>query len=199
MSALLFGLTAGLSFSPHTLGMVLKTIMSGRRNGLIFMLSGLSLDIILIASVLLLQSSFELNEAHQHLLRGFSGLMVIRMGIKAYRARLDLQLSKKDTSSWREGFILQLLNPNPYLFWVLIGVPYMISLRNDGLALQFVLTFTFVTYGIKTLIVESCARASDGNLLKTRNFMLVRKVVSIITILNGAYIVVSNAVFTVFH
>lgn len=192
MSALLYGLNAGLSFSPHTLGMVLKTIMSGRKDGLLFMLSGLTLDLILITTVLVVQDSFELDMTYQLLLHVLSGLMVIRMGLKAYKARLNLETPVKNISSWKEGFFLQMLNPNPYVFWVLIGVPYMISLKNSGLAFQFVLVFLAVTYGLKTLIVESCARVSGGDFLKSKNFMLVRKTVSVITIMNGLYIVITN-------
>jgi threonine/homoserine/homoserine lactone efflux protein len=196
MNALLYGLNAGLGFSPHTLGMVMKTIVSGRRSGLIFMLSGFTLDLILIVTAFFVQNSFEMNPMIQLGLKILSGFMIVRMGIKAYKSRLNFEVASEAQvlSSWREGFLLQLFNPNPYLFWFLIGVPYMVSLKNPFLALQFAVIFLLVTYGLKSLIIEICARASSGEFFSSKNFIFLRKGISLMTIGNGGFLIVQSLV-----
>ena len=191
MSALLFGLQAGLGFSPHTMSMVLRTLLGGRRSGLTFMLSGIGFDLILVAGAFLLKDTFSMGEEIKKSMSIIAGLALIRMGYQAFRAKPVMKAQGPSSVHLREGFILQAFNPNPYIFWFLIGVPYMLSL-DLWQALQFALTFLAVTYGIKVLIIESCARAASLSVFNDRRLTRLRKSVSVLTLLNGIYLLVSG-------
>ena len=194
MSALLYGMNAGLGFSPHTLGMIMKTMLSGRRSGLIFLLSGVLVDVLLISLAWGIKDQIELGTSVQRLMRIGSGALIIRMGYKAYFAKVNPAKSPAQGSSWGEGFLLQLTNPNPYIFWFLVGVPLLLQLKSDISAVEFVLTFMLVTYGIKALIVELCARLSKEFIFNSVGFKRLRMGVAGLTLVNGSYLILTEIV-----
>jgi threonine/homoserine/homoserine lactone efflux protein len=195
MQAVLYGMNAGLGLSPHTLGMLLTATVRGRKSGFLFMLGAVIFDLLLIMSVLLIQGQLEMGGRTKLILQLISGLLVIRMGWKALGSGNAIKDGPEVSgASLKEGIILQIFNPNPYLFWFMIGVPNMMAMQDTYLALKFTLIFMLVTYGLKLLMMELTVRIAEGNLFRKKIFHLVRQSVAIVMILNGSYITIQNSI-----
>jgi len=56
--------------------------------------------------------------------------------------------------SFRKGVLVNALNPHPYLFWVTVGVPFILKIRGENpmAAWIFILTFFALLVGSKIVI-----------------------------------------------
>ena len=187
--AFALGLTAGISPGPLSFLMVSETIAKGRRCGFQVAFSPLLTDIpIIILSFILLTylqnfhkiiglisiagSMFVFYLAYESLfkLRYKSTAIPARTGINKYR-------------SLYKGMTANFLNPHPYLFWLMVGIPYLSKAWNIGIwaIAVFILIFYSCLIGSKIFLVLIVA--------KTRNF-LEGKVYRILMMVLGATLAV---------
>ncbi|MFZ4715738.1 MAG: LysE family transporter [Bacteriovoracaceae bacterium] len=189
MSALLYGLNAGLSFSPHTLGMIMTSLGQGRKKGLYFMLGALHFDLCLVIVILSYFQKIHFPNNFQLIMQLTSGLLVIRMGYKSFLAKPKLDIKQSQSkSSWMEGFLIQAFNPNPYLFWFFIGAPTVLNLKSWSSSIQFIGLFLGTLYFLKTIILEISSRISTDRLIESKTAIYLRKSISVLTMINGLYL-----------
>ena len=85
--------------------------------------------------------------------------------------------------SLRTGVIANLLNPHPYLFWLTVGAPILVSAQSSG----YVSVLAFLTSMYICLIVSKmlvALIASRGtNLLTTRVYVLAIRILGIVLVL----------------
>ena len=98
------------------------------------------------------------------------GVFVVTLGVDAVRkgARSDLELRPLDPSEGPapsvdlvKGALVNLLNPNPWLFWLAVGGPQSVGLWRDASPLHavgFVALFYVGLVGSKVLIAAVAAR-----------------------------------------
>jgi threonine/homoserine/homoserine lactone efflux protein len=126
LSAFIFGLTAG--FNPGPLGIVIiqQTLEHGLRSGLKACLAPIITDgPIIIAALFILG---QLNDKTMFIgaLSLVGGLYLLWVAFKIFRIKetnLSSELAKPN--SLQIAIKVNLLNPNPYLFWFTVGGTYL--------------------------------------------------------------------------
>ena len=154
VSALLFGASGGLSPGPLLMLLIAETLRHGLRAGLTVAVAPLVSDLpIVVVSVTVLAQL-----ADQSLLMGsisFAGAaLLVHLGVANLRHRaLPEQPRATPGQSLRRAVIVNFLNPNPYLFWLLVGAPTVIVAwqRSFTAATVFVAVFYTLLVGSKML------------------------------------------------
>ena len=127
-----FGLAAGLAPGP-LLGLVIgQTVRHGTREGLKVAVAPLITD-----APIVLGSVFILSRIASDALLGFialaGGAFVAFLAAESLRTtRLDTTGDGTPPRSWRQGAIVNALNPHPYLFWVTVGAPILVDAAGSG-------------------------------------------------------------------
>lgn len=171
-SAVLLGASGGLSPGPLLMLLIAETLRHGLRAGLMVSIAPLlsDLPIVILSFVVLAQL------ADMRLVMGgisiAGALLLFHLGLGNLRYReLPEQLHATPGRSLRKAVTINFLNPNPYLFWLLIGAPTVIDAwhRNAGEALAFVGVFYTLLVGSKMLAAFAVFRSRA--LLQGRTYL----------------------------
>jgi len=166
MDALLFGLSlgfvSGISPGPLMTLVLTSTLERGFRAGLLTAIAPLLTD----APIILL-SFFVLRQLPQGFLTLVTlagGLFIIWVGIQTIRAARHAQeIEEIEEAGGRDllrGALVNVLNPHPWLFWMTVGVPFIIdSWRQDAWrAVVFVAALYGLLVGTKIAVAWATAR-----------------------------------------
>ena len=153
ISALVFGLTAGFKPGPLGILVIQQTLEHGLKSGIRASLTPIITDgpIILVALVLLTQ--FKDITLFIGLLSLIGGLYLLWIAIKILKIReINISKSLGTPKSLAIAIKVNLLSPNPYLFWFTVGGTYIV-LGTKAEAI------VFVVVSIGTLVLSKMAVA----------------------------------------
>jgi threonine/homoserine/homoserine lactone efflux protein len=158
----LLGLAAGFSPGPLTVLVIGETLRHGLRAGLQVAIAPILTDIpIILLTLLILEKALDTPVVFGSIsLAG--GAFLLWLGYGSLRTRgMEIQAGALESRSIRKGIAINLLNPNPYVFWVSVGTPTIFSaLETSALhAAAFLGSFFFFIVGSKALL----ARIADGS------------------------------------
>jgi threonine/homoserine/homoserine lactone efflux protein len=162
------GFSAGLSPGPLLTLVITASLRSGFGGGLRVALSPFITDLPIILLSVLLSNS--LPEAALRWVGTVGALVVIWLGIEALRAsRHALLPGTQGTQAapqrelWR-GALVNALNPHPYLFWMAVGGPTLVSSWriSPWHALAFMASFYGLLIGSKIAIAWLVSRQAGS-------------------------------------
>lgn len=174
----LLGLAAGFSPGPLTVLVVGETLRHGLRAGLQVAIAPLLTDIPIILLAALLLGQLTGNPRAFGVVSLAGGVFLLWLGYGSLKVRpVELPLTAAPPRSIRKGIAINLLNPNPYVFWTGVGVPTLLSARDISWAhaAAFLGAFFFFIVGSKAVL----ARLVDGS----RTFMQGRVYLGIMRLL----------------
>jgi threonine/homoserine/homoserine lactone efflux protein len=172
MSGIVFGLTAGLVPGALQTLVISQTLKHGIKEGLVVSLAPLLTDVPIIAMTVLVLSQL----ASVDVMMGV--LSLAGAGFLVYLAHGNLTISGQKTvqceeapGSLKKGFLTNVLNPHPYMFWLLVGGPsilraYQVNLVSAGL---FVLSLYICLVGT-FMIIAGLAHTSRA-VLKGKGYI----------------------------
>ncbi len=162
---LVLGLTAGLSPGPLLALVVTASLERGVKAGLLVALAPLITDLpIILLAVSVLHSLPALALA---LIGVLGGCLVIYLGLRTLArpatsptTRPTLSAGSRDL---RDGALVNLLNPHPWLFWMTVHGPLLVAgwRRDPLIAIGFVATFYLAIVGSKMAIAWLVGRGRD--------------------------------------
>ncbi len=153
----LLGLAAGFSPGPLTVLVIGETLRHGLRSGLQVAIAPILTDIpIILLALLVLEHAVGTPLAFGAVsLTG--GVFLLWLGYGSLRVEgVEIPLAGSEPHSIRKGIAINLLNPNPYVFWVSVGVPAILSaaLISWVHAAAFLGAFFFFIVGSKALLAR---------------------------------------------
>jgi len=164
ISGVTLGLAAGFSPGPLSVLVIASTLGHGWREGVKVALVPALSDAPLVAlSIFLLRGL----EDHARLLGVVSlagAVVVARLGLATLRVReLVLGGAAGAPRSLRQGLMVNLLSPHPYLFWFTVGAPQAVLLSAEGWGggAAFIAGFYACLVGAKIALALVCARAKS--------------------------------------
>lgn len=177
-TGLVLGLSAGLSPGPLLTLMLSETLRHGLRAGIMVALAPLCTDLPIILLTLVLHWMLPDHGWLEAVLSLAGGGYLLWLGAKGLRPSAHKPETSPParispaTPSLRRAIIANLLNPNPYIFWMTIGVPAMLELsgRSVPTAGLFVLCFYALLVGSKTVVAVLTARSAS--FLAGRSYVL---------------------------
>ncbi len=158
----LLGLAAGFSPGPLTVLVIGETLRHGLRSGLQVAIAPILTDIpIILLTMLILEKALNYPLVFGAIsLAG--GAFLLWLGYASLRTQgMEIQTGALESRSIRKGIAINLLNPNPYVFWISVGTPTILkALETSPLhAAAFLGSFFFFIVGSKALL----ARIVDGS------------------------------------
>ena len=179
----LLGLAAGFSPGPLTVLVIAETLRHGLRSGIQVAIAPVLTDVPII---LLFMLAMERMLQHPEFFGAVSlagGIFLLWLGYGSIRTRgLELDASGLAPHSIRKGIAVNLLNPNPYIFWASVGTPTLwLALETSWAhAAAFLGSFFFCIVGAKALL----ARIVDGSraFLKSKAYLWIMRILGLLLI-----------------
>lgn len=161
-TALVFGLSAGLSPGPLMTLVIAETLKRGIPAGIRIAVAPLITDLPIIAGCLMLLATFAHAAAFLGVVALLGGLFIACMGYENIRfSGVDTDTEDPGASQLRTGIIANLLNPNPYLFWLTVGGPLILKTGRNSIvsAALFLSLFYGCLVGSKILVAGAVGRS----------------------------------------
>lgn len=155
VAGLVLGLSAGFSPGPLSILLISQTLKYGTREGIKVSFAPLFSDapIIVLTMVVLTQIA-----GSQTFLGGLSivgGMFLLYLAYESFRAGgIELAGQMDAPQSLTKGVVVNLLNPNPYVFWLTVGAPTVVKAwaETPFAAVAFVASFYSCLVGSKFLL-----------------------------------------------
>ena len=160
------GLSAGLSPGPLLALVVSQTLAHGVREGVKVAFVPLVTDLPVILIALFVLARF----SGSHLILGMisvaGGLFLMRLAYLNFRVRSrEENLLRTDPKSLRKGVVVNLLSPNPYLFWLTVGAPTMLRGWGERPAAAFAFVASFYVCLVGTQVAMAASAGHAGRWL----------------------------------
>lgn len=141
LSALIFGLTAGLQPGPLTILVVQQALERGLMSGIKVSFAPVITDGPIIFAVVMVLSQFKDISLFLGLLSLVGGLYLLVLCMQILRTKvLSFSASNGSNSSLLTAIKVNFLSPNPYLFWFTVGGTF-IARGTTNEAITFVVVF----------------------------------------------------------
>jgi threonine/homoserine/homoserine lactone efflux protein len=153
LSAFIFGISAG--FKPGPLGIVViqQTLEHGLKSGVKASLAPIITDVPIIILALMVLSQFKEISPFIGTLSIVGGLYLLWLCLKIIRVNeINITEKLKKPKSLETAIKVNLLSPNPYLFWFTVGGTYLIL----GTQIQ---SIVFIAVSVGTLVVSKMVTA----------------------------------------
>jgi len=156
----LFGLSAGLSPGPMLTLIISETLQHKKAEGIKIAFVPLITDLPVILITYFVFSKFAQYNLVLGIISLLGGMYVSRLGYLILRTKafvIDTGNLKPD--SFKKGLMTSFLNPNPYLFWLMVGTPVLFKAYDISLlaVILFLISFYAMLVGSAigvALIVE---------------------------------------------
>lgn len=160
--ALVFGLSAGLTPGPLMTLVITETLKQGVPAGVRIAVAPLITDPFIIVGSLLLLATFAHAMVFVGVVALLGGLFIAWMGYENITfCGAEASTTISQTSPLRTGVVANLLNPNPYLFWLTVGGPLILKASHSSLmsAALFLTIFYGCLVGSKILVAAAVGRS----------------------------------------
>ena len=183
LTGLILGITAGISPGPLMAVLISETVKGNIKNGITVSIIPVITDIPLILLTIFILRKFENFHILFNILYLIGGLTLIYFGIKdLFIKKISLNYELSKFSSLKKGIITNLLNPHPYIFWIFIGVPFIIE-GNVYQMVAFIFSFFTGIVGSKILIALTVEKSKS--FIESEKYIYIVKISGIILIFFG--------------
>jgi threonine/homoserine/homoserine lactone efflux protein len=157
------GFAAGISPGPLSALVVTTALQRGVAAGVRIAIAPLLTDLPVVALSVLAVGAFPTRLLPYLAIAG--GLFVMFLGFDTYRKapRASFDDGGPDTRDLRRGFVTNILSPHPWLFWLGVGGPLLVTAWDRGAvrAVAFVLGFYGLLIGSKVFLAWGVARGKS--------------------------------------
>jgi len=189
-SALVLGLSAGLTPGPIMTLVIFQTLKYGVGEGIKVALAPLVTDAPIVLLTLFLLARISSLENVLGVLSVFGGLYLLYLSYESIRFKGATQTEiAEQPHSMRKGIAVNFLNPSPYMFWMSIGGPLVLKAFQTHIA--FSLFFIVPFYGV--MVGSKCLLAVISE--KSRGFLTSRCYVYTMRLLGGVLAVFALVFF----
>jgi len=176
ITGITLGLSSGLSPGPLFVLVVSETLNYGRREGIKVAITPLITDIPIIVVAYFIIDLFANSDLVYGILSLGGGLFIGYLVYDILQPKDLDNLDRQKAQSIRKGITANLLNPSPYIFWIMIGIPTVLKGFSTSLihALLFVIPFYVFLIGSKitmAILISKTGRI-NAKILRSINIVL---------------------------
>jgi threonine/homoserine/homoserine lactone efflux protein len=156
------GLTAGISPGPLLTLVIAESLKYSSKAGIKVALSPLLTDLPIILIAFFILSSLPDNDTVLGLISLTGGIFIAYLGYESLKTkRLFDDNTLEGQQSLKKGVIANFLNPNPYMFWLTVGTPYIIRALQASIMtlILFLFSFYMMLTGSKIIIAMVTGRS----------------------------------------
>lgn len=127
-TGIILGLSAGFTPGPLTTLVISQALQHGAKEGLKVALAPLITDLPIILVSVFAMSKLKDFQAILGLISILGGMFVVYLAYLSFKtSKVGMDIKVTEARSLGKGTIANLLNPGPYLFWITIGAPNVVS------------------------------------------------------------------------
>ena len=180
VTGFVFGLSSGLAPGPLLVLLITQTLRHNTREGIKVAAAPLITDLpIVLLSLFVLIQLEHFNRALA-LISMAGGLYVLYLSYGCFRMKpFTLGEIKTDPRSLKKGVLVNFLNPNPYLFWLTFGGPFILKLREAGRLAPFAFFFSFYLSLIGSTVFLALIAGKSRTLLNSRAYLFVMRALAL--------------------
>jgi threonine/homoserine/homoserine lactone efflux protein len=152
ISGMLFGLAAGATPGPLNTLVISETMRHGRKYGLMVAIAPILSDLPIILACVFVVASLEKFNTILGLISISGALYIAYLAYECFTVKeADSVDTAQAPQSLKKGLIANVLNPNPYIFWLTIGATTIMSGYRVGIAaiVFFLASFYICLVGVK--------------------------------------------------
>ncbi len=181
IAAVSLGLSAGLAPGPLFATVIAQTVRHGLREGAKTACSPLLTDLPVIVAALWLLAGLAAYRQLLGLIAVAGGLFVAYLAWENFRARPPAgSADAPAANSLLKGAAVNLLSPHPYLFWLTVGGPLLVSAYNQhgpAAVALFLAAFYASLVGAMTLLALAVSKSRRA--LAGRGYIIVMRVLAL--------------------
>ncbi|GAF69772.1 unnamed protein product [marine sediment metagenome] len=180
VSGCVFGLAGGFSPGPTTTLVVSQTLRFGVLDGIKVAIAPALTDAPIIIVAVLLVGQLAKFEPVLGVITLLGAGFLIYLAVESLRVReLKIDEAKVEPRSISKGFLVNLFNPHPYLFWFVIGAPKLVEAADVGLssAVLFIVGLYVCLIGAKILVASLVGRSCS--FLKSRGYVYINRLLGL--------------------
>ncbi len=185
VSALVLGLSAGISPGPMFALVLSETLNSGPAAGVRVALAPLFSDAPIILAGYFLLSKIK---DHQLFLGIFAIIGALYLMFLGYKGLTTKNFNTRKTlfqNPLLKGILINFLNPHPYLFWMTIGASFILQTLQHSRAALFVFLFCFYFCLVGAKIVLALVTGVGRKMLPRNTLLLLNRVMGVILTVFG--------------
>ena len=183
LAGLLLGTVEGFKPGPLQTLVITETLKKDWRAGFKVTLAPLITDGPIILFCALVVSTLS-NNNQLFAIISFAGAGFLSyMAYETYTiSGVNISDANTDNSSLYKGIITNLLNPNPYIYWTLVGSPFLVKAFEveTWLPLVFIFSFFLVFIFCKTITAIIVERSKT--FLSSQTYLLILKILALILV-----------------
>ncbi|MGD2034654.1 MAG: LysE family transporter [Bacteroidales bacterium] len=126
-SGLALGIVSGISPGPLLPMVVSETLKFGHKEGIKLALAPLITDVPIVTASFFLIRHFAKNDIVLGSISGAGGLFLLFLAYEnmVFAPKPEQEKAAAKPRSLQKGIVVNALNPNPYIFWMLVGAPIL--------------------------------------------------------------------------
>jgi threonine/homoserine/homoserine lactone efflux protein len=190
IAGIILGLYSGFSPGPLLVLVISQTLTHGYREGVKVALVPVITDlpIILISIVLL-----SVVSGYNFIIGSISilgGLYVLYLAYGSINTKgLTSNFDIEEPKSLKKGIIVNLLNPSPYLFWITVGGPILITAYSRDIASPLLFITGFYTFLVGSKIVLAYATGKSRDFLIGTSYVYIMRILGVFLIIFALYLI----------
>jgi threonine/homoserine/homoserine lactone efflux protein len=156
ISGALFGLVAGISPGPLLTLVISETLKHDRKEGIKVACVPLLTDVPIVFVSLFFLAKISASHFILGMISLTGAVFLAYLSYENFNVKgIDIDFPTIKSQSLKKGFITNILNPHPYLFWITVGAPTVLKASNVNVlsACMFISGFYLLLIGSKIGIV----------------------------------------------
>ena len=154
-AAAIFGLAAGFSPGPLMALVVTQTLQYGVKEGIMVAAAPILTDAPIIILSILVIGKLSATGPIMGTIAALGGIYVLYLAFETVTIKpVTLETGAAMPKSLRKGVLVNALSPHPYLFWITVGGPYMLTIlpHNHAGPWLFIIPFYCLLLGSKIFL-----------------------------------------------
>jgi len=194
----MFGLSAGLSPGPMLTLVISHTLQHNRAEGAKIAFAPLLTDLPVILITFFVFSRITQFNLVLGVISLLGGLYVSRLGYHTLRTQpVSIQAPAHDPQSFKKGILTSVLNPNPWFFWLTVGIPIVFKAYAVGLPAAVLFFVSFYLLLVGSVVGVAILVGHSKTFLKTKAYLWVMRILGF-ALLVFAFIFIYDGIKTLF-
>jgi threonine/homoserine/homoserine lactone efflux protein len=194
IAGITLGLYAGFSPGPLLVLLISQTLKHGHKEGIKVALAPLITDLPIIVASLIFLSFVAGYSLILGIISIFGGLYLGYLAYESFKTKgLTKEIEAEEPKSLKKGVTVNFLNPSPYIFWITVGGPLIITayMGNALSPLIFIVSFYALLVGSKIGIAFAAGKSRE--FLTGRPYLYIMRTLGAVLVIFVLYFFIHGA------
>jgi threonine/homoserine/homoserine lactone efflux protein len=194
IAGITLGLYAGFSPGPLLVLLISQTLKHGHREGIKVALAPLITDLPIIIASLIFLSFVAGYSLILGLISIFGGLYLLYLAYESFKTKgLTEEIEAEEPKSLKKGVTVNFLNPSPYIFWITVGGPLIITAYMGNVLSPVIFIVSFYALLVGSKIVLAYAAGKSREFLTGRPYLYIMRTLGVVLVIFSLYFFIQGA------